>query len=617
MLSAMRSSTKVVMGTLLGALLIGWLVLQVGMNIQGRGSFNSQDVGSVNGRPIRYQEWLEATRIASDQARAQNPGVNFTREDMQQLETEAFEQLVQQQILREEYSRRGISISNAELADLVRRAPPPEIIQSPDFQTDGQFDPAKYQRFIEANNDQAEAFRLAMEARYREELPRYKLLQAVTSDVYLSDAKLWTLWRDSHESLTVRALVIRPAILRDTAVSVTAEETRRYYDQHREEFRRPARAIMSYVALGKLPAAEDSTWVLNRMIALRDSIVGGRISFEDAARNVSTDSASAANGGSLGTFARGAMVGPFDRAAFSLPVGRVSEPIATQFGLHLIRVDRRAGDSVAARHILLPYARYGDRLDELEARADSLDRIAAEQDDGRLLDSAAQRLGLRVDRAPEMLQGTPYVMGRFRIPDVGVWAFTEGRPGTTSPVVETSGFYIVFRLDSLSEAGIAPFEAVAGDARVRVTLEKKRELGRAMALRADSMLTAGRTMEQVAQDMYAGVQTLGPFTRTSTVPVLGTASAAVGAAFRLRSGERSGMLSNDEAFFFLQSLRRTNPDSAAWRAQIDTQRAQMIQLARRARAQLYVEALRRAANVDDRREELARRNAALADTTRN
>lgn len=617
MLSAMRSSTKVVMGTLLAALLIGWLVLQVGMNIEGRGSFNSQDVGSVNGRPIRYQEWLEATRMASEQARAQNPGVSFTREDMQQLETEAFEQLVQQQILREEYRRRGISVTNAELADLVRRAPPPEIVQSPDFQTDGQFDPAKYQRFIEANNDQAEAFRLAMEARYRDELPRYKLLQAVTSDVYLSDAKLWTLWRDGHESLTVRALVIRPAILRDTAVSVTPEEARRYYDQHREEFRRPARAIMSYVALGKLPQAEDSTWVLNRMIALRDSIVGGRISFEDAARTVSDDSASAANGGSLGTFARGAMVAPFDRAAFSLPVGRVSEPVATQFGLHLIRVDRRAGDSVTARHILLPYARYGDRLDELEARADSLDRIAAEQDDGRLLDSAAQRLGLRVERAPEMLQGTPYVMGRYRVPDVGVWAFTEGRPGLTSPVVETNGFYVVFRLDSISEAGIAPFEAVAGDAQVRVSLEKKRELGRRMALRADSMLNAGRTMEQVAQDMYAGVQTLGPFVRTSTVPVLGTATAAVGAAFRLRIGERSGMQSNDEAFFFVQPVRRTNPDSAAWRAQIDQQRAQMIQLARRARAQLYVDALRRAADVDDRREELARQNARLADTVRN
>jgi hypothetical protein len=148
-------------------------------------------------------------------------------------------------------------------------------------------------------------------------------------------------------------------------------------------------------------------------------------------------------------------------------------------------------------------------------------------------------------------------------------------------------------------------------------LQKKREAARRIAMRADSLLTAGRTLEQVAPQVNAGLQTLGPFVRTSTVPVLGTASAAVGSAFRLRSGERSGLMSNDEAFFFLQAVRRTVPDSAAWRAQIEQQRAQMIQLARRARAQLYVDALRRGADVQDRREELARRNAQLADTTRN
>jgi hypothetical protein len=387
------------MGGFMVVLLIGWLVLDVGMNVTGQ-SFNTSDVGSVNGRPIRYQDWLEATRVASDQARLQNPGVSFTREDMQQIETEAFEGLVQVQVLREEYRRRGITVSDAELADLVRRAPPPEIMQSPDFQTDGQFDPAKYARFIESNNEQAEQFRLALEARYREELPRYKLLQAVTSDVYLSDAKLWTLYRDQHESLTVRALVIRPALLRDSAVAaVTPDEARAYYNAHREEFRRPARAIVSYVALDKLPGAADTAWVLNRLIGLRDSISRGQISFEDAARDVSTDSVSAANGGSLGTFSRGTMVPSFDRAVFSLPIGRISDPVATQFGLHIIRVDSRRGDSATARHILLPIARYGDRLDQLEARADSLDRIAAEQDNGAALDSAARRCRKRASRS--------------------------------------------------------------------------------------------------------------------------------------------------------------------------------------------------------------------------
>jgi hypothetical protein len=60
--------------------------------------------------------------------------------------------------------------------------------------------------------------------------------------------------------------------------------------------------------------------------------------FGDAAREVSTDPGTAANGGDLGWFPRGEMVPAFDEAAFSLPVGEISEPVATEFGWHLIKV---------------------------------------------------------------------------------------------------------------------------------------------------------------------------------------------------------------------------------------------------------------------------------------
>lgn len=63
--------------------------------------------------------------------------------------------------------------------------------------------------------------------------------------------------------------------------------------------------------------------------------------FADVAREVSTDSASAPNGGDLGWFARGVMVAPFEEAAFSLQPGEISEPVQTQFGWHIIRVIER------------------------------------------------------------------------------------------------------------------------------------------------------------------------------------------------------------------------------------------------------------------------------------
>jgi peptidyl-prolyl cis-trans isomerase D len=427
--------------------------------------------------------------------------------------------------------------------------------------------------------------------------------------VYVSDSKLWQIWRDTHDSVTVRALVIRPAAaVADASISVSDEDVRRYYEAHRDEFSRPARAFLSFVGISRLPTTVDSILLVQKAHALRDTLLRGA-DFAAVARIESQDSVSAANGGLLPTFGRGQMASAFEQAAFRQPIGQVSpEPVFTQFGLHLIKVERRTADSVTARHILLPYGRFGERLDTLEARADSLDRYAAEQTSPGILDSVAAAMDLSVETGPVMYQGVPYVLGRYRIPDVGVWAF-EARPGETSPVIETSGGFYVFRLDSLRAAGVPPLAEVDPEVRVAVVREKKRAAAEAIARDAEQRLAQGQSLEQVAQALNLPVQSIGPFTRTGSAPLLGTATAAIGSAFRLRTGERSGLLSNDEGFFFLQPERRVRPDSAAWAAQLETQRAQITQMARQVRVRQYLDGLRRAANVKDRRAEVFRRPA--------
>lgn len=69
---------------------------------------------------------------------------------------------------------------------------------------------------------------------------------------------------------------------------------------------------------------------------LRAKLVAEEVTFEDAAKLIS-ECPSGAEGGALGEFPRGVMVGSFEKAAFALDVGELSEPVETPFGFHLIQ----------------------------------------------------------------------------------------------------------------------------------------------------------------------------------------------------------------------------------------------------------------------------------------
>lgn len=114
------------------------------------------------------------------------------------------------------------------------------------------------------------------------------------------------------------------------SVRVTEEEVRGYYDRHKEELQADESVNASHILVDSQEKAEQ----------LLDEIRSGKISFEDAARQHST-CPSGQQGGSLGDFSRGQMVPEFDQAVFSMEEGELRGPIKTQFGYHLIRLNKK------------------------------------------------------------------------------------------------------------------------------------------------------------------------------------------------------------------------------------------------------------------------------------
>ena len=604
MMQSFRNAAKPIMVVVAFAF-FAWLVLDLSGITGGTGLLTNTSVGKVNGQSIDARTYQNIVQQSIDTRQQQSPGA-LGLEDYQQVRDQVWDQIVQSRVLDTEYRRRGISVTEDEIVQAIRNQPLADFQSVPDFQTDSQFDLGKYQRWL--TSSVAQQYLPSLEAQYREELQRAKLLRVVTADVYLSDPALWEHYRDENETVKIGLTAIVPrAVVPDSAVKVTNAEITEYYKGHRDEFNRPRTAFLSYVALPRVATASDTAAIRARADSVRREIVGG-VPFAEVARRESADSASAAKGGDLGEWTRGAMDPAFDSAAFKLPLKTVSQPVLSQFGYHLIEIASRSGKKAKGRHILFPIEVTGSHRDRLDAQADSLEQLGADRTDPAALDTVARSLKLRIGKSNPVQQGTRVQLGQFVVPDAGVWAF-QAQPGATSPVIETPYAYYVFRLDSLHDAGFPPLSEIRGTVEQRVRENKKWDVARRMAKDYVKRLEEGSTMAQAAAAMKLAHREFGPFSRVN--PPL-TSPMVVGAAFGLDVGKRSGILDTKDGIYIIQSLAHTKADSAKFVKDLDQYRAQAVSAARQERVRSYLSALRSSAKVVDRRDKVLQQAGAQA-----
>ena len=597
---AMREYSKYIFW-ILAISFIGWLAYGQVLDILRPGG---NAVLTVNGRGVSQQEFQLRLQQAYDQYRRQNGVSPRTKEDDQALQNQVAEQLEQEILLRQQYQRLGITVTAQEIVDAARTSPPAQIMQLPEFQTNGQFDPSKYERYLQSGADPQ--FLAALEAQYREQIPFVKWIQYVTADVYVSDAKLWRIYRDAHDSVTVALLTIRPQQVPDSAVSVSDAEIEAFYTAHKKDFTRPAVAWLSFVALSRYPTAQDSAAARARIERIRAEIARGA-KFADVAKRESSDSASGRQGGDLGWWPKSGegFDNQFAAGMRALKPGQLSAPVLSSFGYHLIRVDSARHDSVRVRHILVPIELQGPHRDVVEAQADTLDRVAGQQPDGRVLDSAARVLRLQVSTPWRLVDGDRFTLGRWVIPDVSVWAF-QTKVGETSPVIEGTPAFYVFRLDSLTAAGVRPLAEVRDQAVAGARYEKKKAVARQQAVDLYAKIKGTPNLERAALAEDVPAATYGPFARLTPPPPLQPEPEVIGAAFGLGVGQRSPLIEGENGFYVVELSGRKLADSTAWLAQKTQQRDALIQSARQARYQQYLAALRTRAKIVDRRKDIAR-----------
>jgi peptidyl-prolyl cis-trans isomerase D len=590
----MREATKPIM--LFTALaFVALMIFEWGMDATGRSSGTIGEIGRVNGDPVSYDAYMATYRRLYDEIQRSQEGM-ITSQQNREIEDAAFDEVVTQILIQQELRKRGITVSNQEISEAAQFSPPDYL--RPQFVDDqGQFDLQAYQSFLASLPPEQ---LLILEAFYRDVIPRGKLLRQVTSGIFVSDADLWARWRDQTEQVEVRYVPFDPATrYPDSDFAVSDNEIESYYRDNLDQFELPARATVNAVVLPRTPTAADTAASYDRAREVRAEIVDGE-DFAVVAARSSADPASARTGGDLGVFLPGQMTPQFDSVAFALPVGLLSDPIPTPFGLHVIEVTERWGqDSVRARHVLVPIERTDESEVALLTLADSLEDLSERIP----LDEAAVLVGSTVTTL-EISETFPFIPGAGQVSEGSDWAFEEAAPGDVSPVFETEQAFYGIELVSTQPAGPLPLEDVRSSIESNLRLEKKLERARSDAQDVLGRVRAGVALANAAAESGLEMREAGPFTRVDFVPGLGRENSAVGAAFGTPVGAVSDVVTTASNAYLIEVVDRTPADSAAWRAQIEQQRAQVIAGLEQQRLDAWISGLREAARIVDRRDEV-------------
>ncbi len=336
----------------------------------GVGNFQSQrlaKIASVNGEPISIEEYRKTYNNLLEQYRQRFGGnLDDNMLKMLNLKQNALDQLIDRTLLRQEAARLHLRVSDEELKK--------SIMDMPVFQRDGRFDNDLYNRVLEQNRLTPEEFEIAQ----RESLLTQKIQTFVLDSVKVSDAeaKEWYQW--DNASVNADYALFAPDSYKD--MEVTDEELREYYEKNKESYKTEEKKKLQYTAF-RYSDYEDGAEVTDTeteeyyqthtdefteeksvearhiLFKLDKDVPEEEVEkkrrkaeevmkmaeegkdFAELAKEYS-EGPTKDKGGDLGRFTKDRMVKPFSDRAFSMAAGEISEPVRTQFGWHIIKVEK-------------------------------------------------------------------------------------------------------------------------------------------------------------------------------------------------------------------------------------------------------------------------------------
>jgi len=515
MFEFVRKHTKIMMFVMF-LLIIPAFVL-VGVDGYQRSSESGATVAKVASYTITQSEWDAAHKNEVDRLRASRPELDAKMMDSPEARYVTLERLVRERVMNEAVGASLLPISDARLARELQQIPAIASLKKPD----GSFDKERYEQ-IAASQGLTTA---GLEARIRQDLSLRQVesglsgtafatkavadmalnafferrevqlvqftptefvgkVQSTDADVqayYEANSKLF----QAPETADVQFLVFDLESVKKS-ISVPEADVRTYYEQNiarlqSKEERRASHILIS--APKDMPAAEREKAKAQALDVL-DKVKAKPDGFAQLATKFSQDPGSAAKGGDLDFFSRGAMVKPFEDSAFALKKGEISSLVESDFGYHIIRVTDiktpAAPSFESMREKLEAELKTQQAQKKFAEQAEAFTNAVYEQADS--LQAAADRLKLSIQNAngvfKKPVKGAPGPMGNAKLLAALFSADAIEKKHNTEAIETGPNQLVAARITKHYPTRTRPLDEVKAEVKQRLLQSRAQELAK-------------------------------------------------------------------------------------------------------------------------------------------
>lgn len=516
MFDTIRNNSKILMGILV-LLIIPSFVL---FGVDGYSNMNDRGVvvAKVGSIEITQQEWDALHQQEVDRIRASAPNLDAKLLGSVEARYASLERMVNDRLIAVAAEKQLLVTSDQRLANYLQQDPSIASLRGPD----GKLDMERYRQLAASQSMTPEMF----EARVRRDLSNQQVLAslqnsavasklqtdkalqaylqrreiqikrfepaAFASKVMVTDADLEKFYQTqserfrSPESADVEYLVLDAAALAKS-IQLPEQDVKTYYEQNLQRLSGQEQRRASHILINAskdAPAAEKDK-ARAKADALLADLRKDPKAFAELARKNSDDPGSAANGGDLDFFAKGAMVKPFEDAAFALKKGETSAIVESEFGFHIIKLIEIKSPQAPSLEAMRPQLEADLRVQQAKRQfaelAETFSNSVYEQAD--TFKPVADKLKLSIQQSQDVARTpAPAVQGVMSNPKILEALFAEdsiSKRRNTAAIELGNNTLVSARIVNYRAVSVRPFADVKDAVRLQFMLEQAQNLAKA------------------------------------------------------------------------------------------------------------------------------------------